>query len=221
VANIYDISVLNAATGSYTVTYSATSANNTLTITKGTVSESVDLATAGGTVNFSTLGVSFKLTPAAAASASIQDTVGADLDTAELTVNAGSTAQFQVGYSEGAYDRIGVTISSVKSSDLALAAGDISTSAGAQSILDDIESAISTVSTARGEIGAYQNRLGYAADNLAISVENFQSAESVIRDVDMAQEMTTFTKNQILLQAGTAMLAQANLAPTQVLTLFR
>jgi flagellin len=65
-----------------------------------------------------------------------------------------------------------------------------------------------------------QNRLGYAAANLSTTIENVQAAESVIRDVDMAAEMTTFTKNQILLQAGTAMLAQANMAPQVVLSLF-
>ena len=89
-----------------------------------------------------------------------------------------------------------------------------------QTILDDIEAAISVVAGARGVVGAYQNRLGYAASNASITVENYQAAESVIRDVDMAAEMTSFTKNQILLQAGTAMLAQANLAPQQVLALF-
>ena len=76
------------------------------------------------------------------------------------------------------------------------------------------------LSKLRGDIGAAQNRLNYAAANLATTVENISAAESVIRDVDMAAEMTTFTKNQILLQAGTAMLAQANLAPQQVLALF-
>jgi flagellin len=64
------------------------------------------------------------------------------------------------------------------------------------------------------------NRLGYAASNLATTVENMQAAESVIRDVDMAAEMTMFTKNQIMMQAGTAMLAQANMMPQQVLALF-
>jgi flagellin len=108
----------------------------------------------------------------------------------------------------------------LRQAQLGLAENDILTAAGAQGILDDIEDAISTVAEKRGDIGAYQNRLGYAAGNLAISVENFQAAESVIRDVDMAAEMSEFTKNQILLQAGTAMLAQANLAPQQVLALF-
>ena len=80
--------------------------------------------------------------------------------------------------------------------------------------------AVSTLSSRRGDIGAAQNRLGYAAANLATVVENVQAAESVIRDVDMAAEMTLFTKNQIMMQAGTAMLAQANMMPQQILSLF-
>jgi flagellin len=90
----------------------------------------------------------------------------------------------------------------------------------AQSALDTIDSAINSLATIRGNVGAAQNRLSYAAANLSTTIENVQAAESVIRDVDMASEMTDFTKNQILLQAGTAMLAQANMAPQQVLSLF-
>ena len=87
--------------------------------------------------------------------------------------------------------------------------------------MDDIDDAIDTLSGLRGDIGAYQNRLDMRANNLASTLENFSAAESVIRDVDMALEMTSFTKNQILLQAGTAMLAQANQAPQMVLSLFK
>jgi flagellin len=70
-------------------------------------------------------------------------------------------------------------------------------------------------------VGSAQNRLGYAASNLSITLENFTAAESAIRDVDMAAEMTSFTKNQILVQAGVSMLAQANMAPQNVLSLFK
>ena len=86
--------------------------------------------------------------------------------------------------------------------------------------LNTLNTAISALASSRAEIGAYMNRLGYAAANLATTIENTQAAESVIRDVDMAAEMTDFTKNQILLQAGTAMLAQANMAPQAILSLF-
>ena len=217
ISNIFDVSVLNASAGAYSATYtSATDELEIEDITNG-VSETVVIA-GDSNISFSTLGISFTTT--SAATGSTLDAIGAAIQTAGLTVAAGTTATFQVGYSEAGYDRIGVTIDSLKVADLGLAENDILTAAGAQGILDDIEDAISTVAEKRGDIGAYQNRLGYAAGNLAISVENFQAAESVIRDVDMAAEMSEFTKNQILLQAGTAMLAQANLAPQQVLALF-
>jgi flagellin len=72
-----------------------------------------------------------------------------------------------------------------------------------------------------GSIGSYQNRLQYTIDNLATSIENYSSSESTIRDVDMASEISDFTKNQILQQAGMAMLAQANSGPQQILTLLK
>jgi len=79
--------------------------------------------------------------------------------------------------------------------------------------------ALDTVNDALGEMGATMNRLDYAYANLQVTIENFQASESVIRDVDMADEMVSFTNNQILLQAGTAMLAQANLSSQTVLYL--
>ena len=84
-----------------------------------------------------------------------------------------------------------------------------------------IDKAIDDVSTLRGNIGANQNRLSYAAANLSTTVENITAAESVIRDVDMAAEMTSFTKSQILVQAGTAMVAQANTVPQSALRLLQ
>jgi len=219
IENIYDASVLNASAGAYSATYVAGTDTLTIEDTTNNVTEAV-VITGDAVVNFSTLGISFTTTAAAAASGVVLDAIGTGIAAATLTVAAGSTATFQVGYSEAAYDRIGIAIGSVKTTDLGLAANDISTAATALAILDDIETAISTVAESRGNIGAYQNRLGYAAGNLAITVENFQAAESIIRDVDMASEMTEFTKNQILLQSATAMLAQANIAPQQVLALF-
>ena len=72
-----------------------------------------------------------------------------------------------------------------------------------------------------GNIGAYQNRLQYTIDNLSTSITNFTASESTIQDVDMASEISSFTKEQILQQAGMAMLAQANSIPQQILTLLR
>jgi len=80
---------------------------------------------------------------------------------------------------------------------------------------------VSTVSTSRANLGAYQNRFEHTISNLSVTAENLSASESRIRDTDMAQEMVSFTRAQILTQAGTAMLAQANQAPQQVLQLLR
>jgi len=77
------------------------------------------------------------------------------------------------------------------------------------------------VSTSRANLGAYQNRFEHTISNLSVTAENLSASESRIRDTDMAQEMVSFTRAQILTQAGTAMLAQANQAPQQVLQLLR
>ena len=87
--------------------------------------------------------------------------------------------------------------------------------------VDDIDDAIKNVSTARATFGAVQNRLEHRLNNLATYQENLVASESRIRDVDMAPEMVNFTKLQILQQAGTSMLAQANQAPQGVLSLLR
>jgi flagellin len=86
---------------------------------------------------------------------------------------------------------------------------------------DLVEAAISEVDTTRAGYGALQNQLEHASNNMATTKENLQSAESRIRDVDMAEEMTTYTKNNILLQASQAMLAQANSQPQGVLQLLQ
>ena len=118
---------------------------------------------------------------------------------------------------------------------LSLTAIDLRTSAGALALDDDaltsatvartaltaLDTAISRVATALGDIGAKQNQIEYALDNIKTTIQNYSAAESVVRDVDMAEEMTKFSKNQILSQAGTAMLAQANQMGQGVLQLLR
>jgi flagellin len=84
-----------------------------------------------------------------------------------------------------------------------------------------IDSALKTLNKQRADLGAYQNRLTHAVSGLNVSSENLSAAESRIRDTDMAKEMVEFTKNQVLSQAGTAMLAQANSTSQQVLSLLR
>ena len=98
---------------------------------------------------------------------------------------------------------------------------DISTQAGANAAVDKIKAAINQVSSQRGDLGALQNRLEHTINNLSVTTENMTAAESRIRDVDMAKEMMAYTKNNILVQASQAMLAQANQIPQGVLQLLQ
>ena len=119
-----------------------------------------------------------------------------------------------------------VTISNMSASNLAVAGGvgegiSVSTQGAANTAITTINTAINTVSGERSKLGAIQNRLEHTIANLSTSAENLTAAESRIRDVDIAVEMMTFTKYQILSQASTAMLAQANAKPQAVLQLLR
>lgn len=95
----------------------------------------------------------------------------------------------------------------------------VNTAANAQAAIETIDTALKAVSTARSGLGATQNRLEYAISNINVATENLTSAESRIRDVDMAKEMMNYSRTNILSQAGTAMLAQANQASSGVLQL--
>jgi len=124
-------------------------------------------------------------------------------------------------------DSITITIDTLTTSALSLstAAGVSQTHLTSQtasvSAISALDDAINSVNTMRSDMGAYINRLEHAINNLAISNTNQQSAESLIRDVDFATETSQFTRNQILTQSATAMLAQANQLPQNVLTLLR
>jgi flagellin len=98
---------------------------------------------------------------------------------------------------------------------------DVTTTANAAKAIDQLDAAISGVSAVRSNLGAFQNRFEHTINNLNVAVENLSASESRIRDTDMAQEMVSFTRSQILSQAGTAMLAQANQAPQSVMQLLR
>ena len=104
---------------------------------------------------------------------------------------------------------------------LGIADVDISTLEDAQTAIDKIRTVINTVSSTRGDLGAIQNRLEHTINNLSVTTENMTAAESRIRDTDMAQEMMSYTKNNILVQAAQAMLAQANQVPQGVLQLLQ
>lgn len=128
---------------------------------------------------------------------------------------------FQVGATNATNNQINLKFKGAESGDLAVSSGtiNINSATGAQAAMDAIDTALTSINAYMGEVGSYQNRLQYTTENLAVSIENFQASESTIRDVDMASEVTEFTKNQILQQSGMAMLAQSNQAPQQVLSL--
>lgn len=128
---------------------------------------------------------------------------------------------FQIGSGNtSTQDQINVTTSTaLLTSNLGLNSLSLTSLASAQSALSTIDNSLTTLNVVQGEIGAAQSRLEFASANLAISIENIAASESTIRDVDMAFEMINFTRNQILMQAGTAMLAQANMIPQNVLAL--
>ena len=123
------------------------------------------------------------------------------------------TVTFQVGVNDGD----SITVSTISLGSTVGSFTDLSDSAA----LSAIDTAISSVSSARATFGAVQNRLDHAMASTQVYAENLTAAESRVRDVDMAAEMVTLTKNQILQQAGTSMLAQANQAPQSILSLIR
>ncbi len=146
---------------------------------------------------------------------------GAKDSTATVTVTK-SGARMQIGANAG--QEMVADISEVsartlgteekKVSDIGVSSTDY-----AKEALSVIDAALNQVSSERSKLGAFQNRLDHTINNLQTAAENLTAAESRIRDVDMALEMATFTRHQILMQAGTAMLAQANMAPQSVLRL--
>ncbi|GAA2356726.1 flagellin [Dactylosporangium salmoneum] len=138
--------------------------------------------------------------------------------TFQVGANTSSADQIAVDLSASAFGSV-TTVTGFDSSGLGVASANLIT--GAASAIDAIDSAIKGVSTARATLGAYQNRFEHTINNLNVAVENLSSSESRIRDTDMAQEMVSFTRSQILTQAGTSMLAQANQAPQNVLSLLR
>ena len=125
----------------------------------------------------------------------------------------------QVGAEGTSANRISLTIASISSNGLKINNTTVSTQAKARTAISEIKSAIKTLNKQRAELGAIQNRLEHTINNLDNVVENTTSAESSIRDTDMASEMVKYSNNNILAQAGQAMLAQANQSNQGVLSL--
>ena len=150
---------------------------------------------------------------------------GIDLNTGAATKvtasKAGKELTLQIGDTSADFNQMTVGVKDMHTKALGIDAIDISTQDGAQKAVDLIKTAINSVSSTRGDLGAIQNRLEHTINNLSVTAENMTAAESRIRDVDMANEMMAYTKNNILVQSSQAMLAQANQIPQGVLQLLQ
>lgn len=208
--------------GADTYTFSQTAGAVTLTNSAGDLTQVVTASSGGAqTLKFDALGITVET------SASFAIGAGSENLTGDLVVAGGNTS-FMVSVSgqEGTggaagNDDIGLSSMDLTLATLGLDADNLGTKAGAQAAIGNIDSAISTISGVFGDIGAAQNRLDYALANVRTATENFQAAESTIRDADIAAEATELSRLQILQQAATSVLAQANQAPQGVLSLLR
>lgn len=133
--------------------------------------------------------------------------------------SAGTEMRLQVGANSGQY--IGISIGSVKTDNLGIHGLNVSTAEDAEDAIAKTDGAIGKVSTIRGRVGAYENRLEHVISNLDNTAENLQAAESRIRDMDMADAIMEYARNQILSQAAQAMIAQANESAEGILKLLQ
>lgn len=138
----------------------------------------------------------------------------------QIGANAGQTSR--QGINGVAADKLGVSATGLSNSSwTSIADVDLRSYAGAQDTIKLLDAAITEVSSMRSELGSFQKNLESNISSLGVAKENIAASESTIRDADMAAEMVTFTRNQILMQAGTAMLTQANQAPQALLSLLK
>lgn len=189
---------------------------------------------AGADITVNGTGTGLKITSALGTSIDLDFEAGTSMD-ADMEVGESITFVFgkheaassdldnsimgQIGANSG--QTMFISIGSMKADDIGVKGVDISTKWGAATAIETVNNAISKVSHQRSSLGAIQNRLEHTINNLDTASENLQASESRIRDVDMAKEMTEYTKNNILTQAAQAMLAQANQQPQSVLQLLQ
>ncbi len=141
--------------------------------------------------------------------------------TVKAATGSGKGLTLQIGDTADSYNQLKVSLGDMHVNSLGIGDISIADQASAATAVDKIKAAINTVSDVRGTLGATQNRLDHTINNLSVMTENIQDAESTIRDVDVAEEMMAYTKNNILIQSAQAMLAQANQVPQGVLQLLQ
>lgn len=236
---VVDVSLSGAVAGTYAFS-DASGSDNEITLGNGVVTQTIDLGTAldndaaGGVVatgssivaNFDRLGIQLTLSGQRGASQFEPATDGyrdGELDGLLLQVDGTNGGTIQVGADAKATDRIELTVADMSSgtTGLNLTGQSLSTLVGSREAISAIDLAIDIVSSTRADLGVQQNRLQYTIRNNNVSIENMSASESLIRDADVAEEVTQFTRSQILTQSSTSLLAQANATPQNALTLLQ
>ena len=229
-SGVTNVKISGAQSGTYT--FGDAGADGQITLGNGTVSQSISFGTildgtavATGTqviANFDRLGVQVTLAGASVAGATGQYADG-DLDAQTIIVDSGTGGSYQVGPKDRAFNRIEFGIPDMQASGavLNLNITSVATIGTARTSITAIDQAIGAVAQQRGDLGAYQNRLAFTIGYTENEIENIQASEATISDADIAEEVTSFTRAQILSQAATAMLAQANVLPQNALALLQ
>lgn len=213
-------------TSVFTVNYDTTA--NMLTIANSTTSEFQSIAVQSPTVgrlheyNFSQLGVTLTLNSDFDDTTDIVHTgAGEEFDVSLSTTASASVYEFQVGSTTAAEDKIVVSLPLINLDTLGLTSENVITIGGAHSAKAAIRSALDVLSANRSNLGASMNRMEVASNNIQVSMENAEVARSGLLDVDVAAEITNMTAQQLLIEAGTSMLASANEQPRTLLGLLR
>jgi flagellin len=229
-SGVTDVRISGAATGTYT--FEDTASDSEITLGNGTVTQTIRIATlldgdnvATGTqivANFDRLGIQVTLAGAQVSTATGSYTDG-DLNGQTLIVESGTGGSFQVGPTDRAFNRIEVNVADMRATgnNLNLSTTSVATIDTARTTITAIDQAVTVVAQQRGDVGAFQNRLAFAIAYTENEIENIQASEASISDADIAAEVTSFTRAQILSQAATAMLAQANVLPQNALALLQ
>ena len=227
---VSSIKISGASTGTYT--FDDTAGDSEITLGNGTVTQTIRIATmldgadvATGTTtvaNFDRLGVQVTLAGASVSNATGNYSDG-NLDGTTIVVDSSTGGSFQVGPDDGVNNRIEVGIQDMRASGtiLNLNTTAVGTLDSSRAAITNIDQAIFKVSNQRGDLGAYMNRLAFTISFTENEIENIQNSEASISDADVAAEVTAFTRAQILSQAATSMLAQANAAPQSALSLLQ
>jgi flagellin len=237
---IVDVSITGADSGNY-VFIDSVNNDNEITLGNGVATQTIDIGPAldtdgatGGVVatgsaiiaNFDRLGIQLTLSGSRSQTLSSPATDGyrdGELDGLTLNIESGTGGSFQIGPNDGAVHRLEVNITDMSATGVNMNLGglSISTLESSRSSISTIDLAIERTAAVRGDLGAIQNRLGFTIRSLENAFENVQASESSIRDADVAEEVSAFTRAQILVQSSTALLAQANAIPQNALSLLQ